>query len=81
MKEIKNGIVFSEDIKRILDGVNAFDYDYGVSVNQKVIDEVRSYFKKQTNKIFDGKVTIVSEEEMMMVNGLIGGEYPHCYIR
>lgn len=77
MKEIKNGIVFSEDIKRILDGVNAFDYDYGVNVSQKVIDEIRCDFKKQTNKIFDNKVTIVSEEEMMMVNGLIGGEYPH----
>ena len=26
MKEIKKGIVFSDDIKRILSGVNAFDF-------------------------------------------------------
>ena len=26
MKKINKGIVFSEDIKRILNGINAFDY-------------------------------------------------------
>ena len=32
MKRISNGIVISNDIKRILDGVNAFNYNYNVKV-------------------------------------------------
>ena len=80
MKTIKNGIVFSNDIKRILDGVNAFNYKYQFIPNKSIIETVRNSFKKETNKIFN-EVTIISEEEMLEVNKLIGGEYPHCYSR
>lgn len=81
MKEIKQGIVFSEDIKRILNGINAFDFKYPFIPNNNVINNVRENFNKETNKIFNNKVTIISEEEMLKVNNLIGGEYPHCYSR
>lgn len=81
MKEIKRGIVFSYDIKRILSGVNAFDYQYQSIPSGSVIDTVRDSFKNDVNKIFNGEVTIISEDEMLGVNEFIGGEYPHCNIR
>ena len=81
MREIKKGIVFSDDIKRILSGVNAFDYKYKSVPGSSVIEAVRNDFRKDVNKIFDGDVSIVSEEEMFSVNDFIGGEYPHCYFR
>ena len=81
MKKINKGIVFSEDIKRILNGINAFDYKYDFIPNNGVIDTIRTDFKFDVNKIFSGNVTIISEEEMMEVNTLIGGDYPHCYSR
>ena len=81
MKKINKGIVFSDDIKRILNGINAFDYRYSFIPNDIVLDTVRMDFKKDVNRIFNGNVTIISEEEMMNVNNLIGGWYPHCYIR
>ena len=79
MKKIKEGIVFSDDIKRILNGVNAFDYEYEAVPSDSVITSVRDDFKRSVSKIFDNKITIISEDEMMLVNDLIGGEYPHCY--
>lgn len=81
MKEIKNGIVFSYDIKRILNGVNAFDYQYDVIVSKIDIDSVRKDFELDVSKIFNNKVSIVSEDDMMRVNDLIDGWYPHCYFR
>ena len=78
MKKIEKGIVFSDDIKRILNGINAFDYKYEFIPSDSVIDSIRLDFKKDVNKIFNGDVTIISEEEMMNINSLIGGEYPHC---
>ena len=81
MREIKKGIVFSNDIKRILNGVNAFDYKYQFVPSDGVIDTIRDDFKRDVNEIFNGNVTIVSEEDMLKVNEFIGGEYPHCYIR
>ena len=81
MKKIKNGIVFSDDIKRILSGINAFDFKYDFVPSVGVINQVREDFKKDVNKIFNGNVTIISEEEMLDVNNLIGGEYPHCIFR
>ena len=81
MKKIYKGIVFSDDIKRILNGINAFDYKYSFIPNDSVLDTVRMDFKKDVKKIFNGNVTIISEEEMMNVNNLICGWYPHCYIR
>lgn len=79
MKKIKEGIVFSDDIKRILNGVNAFDYEYEAVPSDSVITSVRDDFKRSVSKIFDNKITIISEDEMMLVNDLVGGEYPHCY--
>ena len=81
MKEIKKGIVFSDDIKRILSGVNAFDYQYKSIPCGSVIESVRSDFRNNVNKIFNGEAIIISEEEMLGVNEFIGGEYPHCYSR
>ena len=81
MKEIKKGIVFSDDIKRILSGVNAFDYKYKSVPGGSDIEAVRNDFRKDVNKIFGGDVSIVSEEEMLSVNDFIGGEYPHCNSR
>lgn len=81
MKKINKGIVFSDDINRILNGINAFDYKYEFIPSNNVIDAIRKDFKSSVNKIFNGDVTIISEEEMMEVNNLIGGEYPHCYSR
>ena len=81
MKKICKGIVFSNDIKRILSGINAFDYKYDAIPEDNVINEIRDDFKLSVNKIFNNNVTIISEEEMMEVNNLIGGEYPHCYVR
>lgn len=81
MKKIKNGIVFSNDIKRILNGINAFDYSYDYEMDNNVIDDVRTDFKDSVNKIFNSNVTIILEDEMMQINDLIGGEYPHCFSR
>ena len=80
METIKNGIVFSDDIKRIFSGINAFDYEYKVMPSSSVIKDVRENFKKEVNKLFNNKVTIISEDEMMNINNLIGGEYPHCNV-
>lgn len=76
MKTIKNGIVFSNDIKRILEGVNSLDFRYDYIPNEDTIRKVRYDFKRQVNKIFD-KVSIISEDEMLEVNNLIEGGYPH----
>ncbi len=81
MKEISKGIVFSNDIKRILNGINAYDYKYEFIPSDSIIEDVRKDFKKDVDKIFNGNVTIISESEMLEVNNLIGGEYPHCYAR
>lgn len=77
MKKIEKGIVFSEDIKRILNGINAFNYKYSCVPNDSVIDELRNDFNKTVNKIFD-KVTIVSEEDMLNINNIMKAWYPHC---
>lgn len=81
MKIVKEGIVFSEDINIILNGKNAFDFKYDKVPNMSVIEDVRRNFKEQVNSIFNGKATIIGEDEMNAVNGLIGGEYPHCIFR
>ena len=81
MKRISNGIVISNDIKRILDGVNAFNYNYNVKVDDCVINNMRDEFKSDLLKIFDGNVSIISEDEMFEVVDLIGGEYPLCNSR
>ena len=47
---------------------------------ETVLNNVES-IKKQVEKIFDGNVSIISEDEMFEVVDLIGGEYPHCNSR
>lgn len=81
MKKISKGIVFSDDIKRILNGINALDYKYEFVPKDRTIEVLREEFKREVTRIFRGNITIVSEEEMMEVSNLIGGEYPHCYTR
>ena len=76
MEKISEGIVFSEDIKRILNGVNAFKFKYDFKPSDDVIREVRDDFRREVSTIFD-RVVIISEEDMMRVNDLIGGGYPH----
>ena len=80
MKEVKKGIVFSNDIERILKGINSYEFNYEVNIKKEFLKGLREYFKKDVSRIFD-YVTIISEEEMMMVNNLIGGDLPHCYTR
>ena len=76
MEKISKGIVFSEDIKRILNGVNAFRFKYDFEPKDDVIRGVRDDFRREVSNIFD-RVEIISEEDMMRVNDLIGCGYPH----
>ena len=84
MKTIKNGIVFSNDIERILKGYNALSFDFkksGMMIpSSNFITSLRKDFEKDVNKIFK-EVTIIEEDEMY--DGLyevildIYGSYPH----
>ncbi len=77
MKKIDNGIVFSNDIYRILKGYNALDFKYNYIPSKEFINSIRLDFKNSVEGIFD-KVSIISEEDML--NGLysiISKEYPH----
>ena len=58
MKDIKKGIVFSDDIKRILSGVNAFDYKYECVPSDGVISDIRNNFKEDVNKIFNEAISL-----------------------
>ena len=68
MRKIDNGIVFSNDIYRILNGKNALDFNYkekGIMIPS--IDEIgflRENFKKDVHRIFEGQVVIIEEKEM-----------------
>lgn len=88
MKKIDKGIVFSNDIFRIMKGQNALDFDYkqnGLIIpNEKQIERLREDFKKDVNVIFNNEVTIFSEKEMenFLYNSLEDSwDYPHCFIR
>ena len=80
MKTIKKGIVFSEDINRILNGINAYDYKYEYIPSIETIKRVRENFITETKQIFKN-ITMITEEEMLEINNLIGGGSPHCYSR
>ena len=80
MKKIEKGIVISNDIERILSGINAYDFSYQYTPNRDVITKLRKNFEEQIKVIFNNNVTIISEKEMLNINKLIGGRYPHCYI-
>lgn len=89
MKIIKEGIVFSNDIQRILEGYNAINYSYnqnGILIPTKnFIEELRKDFTKTTNKIFENKTTTIKEEEMLtsIYESILPflGIYPHCIFR
>lgn len=81
MRKISEGIVFSNDIKRILSGINAFSFKYDFIPSDSVIKDLRLSFKSDVDKIFDKKVTIISEEEMLEINGILDWGYPHCITR
>lgn len=88
MEKINKGIVFSNDIYTILRGQNALDFSYennGLIIpTEQQIEKLREDFKNDTKRIFDGEVTIFSEEEMenflcSSLEDCYG--YPHCIIR
>ena len=68
MKIIENKIVFSNDIKKILNGNNPLQFKYFKSNIPKsilsTIDELRVDFKEDTSRIFNKQIEIISEEEM-----------------
>ena len=83
MKEINEGIVYSNDIELILKGYNNLDYNYNGIILPST-DELRKDFKRTTEEIFP-KVTIISEEDMIssMSTAIkdVLGIYPHCISR
>lgn len=88
MKIIKEGIVFSNDIKRILEGKNSLNYNYStkgfILPSDEIYSILRQNFKNTTESIFS-KVTIITEEEMtegltLSLNDVIG-VFPHCLFR
>lgn len=68
MKIIENKIVFSNDIKKILNGNNPLNYKYfNSSIPDSLsalIDELRKDFKNDVSTIFNGNYKIINEEEM-----------------
>lgn len=68
MKIIENKIVFSNDIKKILNGNNPLNYKYfnGKLPNSlsNLIDTLRTDFASNVNEIFNGQYEIITEEEM-----------------
>ena len=56
----------------------------GPMIPQSFIEELRNDFKKDTNKVFDNKSFILSEDEMLesmdkAISDVIG-RYPHCIL-
>ena len=88
MKKINEGIVFSNDIFRILKGENALNFNYEqkgmVIPSEKQIEFLRKDFLRDVNRIFNNKVKVITEDEME--NYLYTSledvmEYPHRIIR
>ena len=85
--KIKEGIVFSNDVERIISGNNALNYSYEKNgiVLPNDISDLRKSFLNDTNKIFNGKVTIISEDEMLcsLYESIqdVFGRYPHNIFR
>lgn len=80
MEKLKSKIVFSNDIKEILEGRNALDFNYNVKLDDKLFKELRESFEKETKTIFKN-VDIIEEKDMEKVNKLIDWSYPHCFTR
>ena len=88
MKIIKEGIVFSNDIKRILEGYNAINFSYnkqGIIIpNKNFIKSLRKDFTTTVNKIFTQTTTIQESEMLESIYSSISpflGQYPHCISR
>ena len=88
MKIIKEGIVFSNDIERILNGYNAINFSYnsnGIIIpNNNFIESIRKDFINTVNKIFTITTTITEEEMLESMYSSISqflGQYPHCISR
>lgn len=89
MKKIEKGIVFSNDIERILKGNNALNFSYeenGMIIpSSSFLESVRKDFKQDVSKIFSGEVSILSEDEMLysFCRSIsdVSGRYPHRIIR
>lgn len=89
MEKINKGIVFSNDIERILKGNNALNFNYndaGILIpSSNLFENLREDFKESVNKIFPNSVTILSEEEMLASTEYalkdVLGRYPHCIFR
>lgn len=89
MKTINEGIVFSNDIKTILDGNNALDFNYQknglILPSQNTISYLRECFLKETKNIFNNRVTIITEEQMLEgFNSSLSDVYmvyPHYFSR
>ena len=85
MIRVEDGIVFSNDIYRILQGQNALDFDYsanGLNIpSREQVEFLRADFAKDARRMFNNKVTIFSEEQMegFLYSSLDSVmEYPHC---
>ena len=88
MKIIKKGIVFSNDIQRILEGYNAINFSYnnqGIIIpNKNFIESLRKDFTTTVNKIFTQTTTIQESEMLESIYASISpflGRYPHCISR
>lgn len=84
MKEITKGIVFSNDIKRIIEGNNSLNYTYKTNPSLAFYEFIRNDFKQDVTSIFQD-ITIISEEKMLegLLKSLqdISRNYPHCFTR
>lgn len=88
MRKINEGIVFSNDIERILKGNNALNFNYSnrgmIIPNDNTFKVLRESFLEDTSRIFD-KVSIIEEDEMLlyMYQSIIDiyRRYPHCFVR
>ena len=89
MRKIENGIVFSNDVERILKGKNALGFSYqdnGLTIpSNNFLETLRSGFKFDVNKIFGSYVTIIGEEDMLnsiynVVSDVLR-RVPHCFTR
>lgn len=89
MKKVEKGIVFSNDIMRILEGNNAMKFSYlenGLIIpNRNFIELLRNDFNNYVQKIFKNNATVIGEEDML--NSILTAifdvyrKYPHCLVR
>lgn len=67
MTKIIDGIVYSNDVLRIMNGNNPYNFKYsdnGIIV-PKEIKDLEKDFERDVNGIFNNKVTIIEENEML----------------